>query len=215
MDDFTRRRLDPEAAAAIMRSAGVEPIEPYRNSQSPWQCCCLNCGQVVNPRIPPEPFSGRRLRPQAACHDHGAARPKELMRLGVPNVRSTECSELTAITAWKPASFGPPVLGWVCQHLGRLEPGQAPPSDGGQLGPQLDRGDGQSPAGQPDQAVEQLGRPRWPGALVILGAQSIPCAGLAWRRRCRSLGRSSPSPSARPRISLNADAGGAGRGARK
>ena len=44
------RRLDPEAAAAIMRSAGVEPIEPYRNSQLPWQCRCLTCGQVVNPR---------------------------------------------------------------------------------------------------------------------------------------------------------------------
>lgn len=44
------RRLDPEAAATVMRAAGVEPIEPYRNSQSPWRCRCLSCGREVTPR---------------------------------------------------------------------------------------------------------------------------------------------------------------------
>ena len=33
-----------------MRAAGVEPIEQYRNSQSPWPCRCLRCGQTVSPR---------------------------------------------------------------------------------------------------------------------------------------------------------------------
>ena len=49
-NDPMPRRLDHEAAAAIMRTAGVEPIEPYQNSQSPWQCRCLSCDRVVTPR---------------------------------------------------------------------------------------------------------------------------------------------------------------------
>jgi hypothetical protein len=45
------RRLDGEASAAIMRAAGVEPIEPYENSQSPWRCRCLACGHEVTPQF--------------------------------------------------------------------------------------------------------------------------------------------------------------------
>ncbi len=48
--DLMPKRLEPEAAAAVMRAAGVEPIEPYRNSQSPWRCRCLSCGREVAPR---------------------------------------------------------------------------------------------------------------------------------------------------------------------
>jgi hypothetical protein len=46
------RRLDHDAAAAIMRAAGVEPIELYPNSQSPWRCrCLLACGHEVTPQL--------------------------------------------------------------------------------------------------------------------------------------------------------------------
>jgi len=44
-------RFDHEAAAAIMRAAGVEPIEQYPNSQSPWRCQCLACGNEVTPQL--------------------------------------------------------------------------------------------------------------------------------------------------------------------
>ena len=30
---------------------GVEPIEPYPNSQSPWRCRCLACGHEVTPQL--------------------------------------------------------------------------------------------------------------------------------------------------------------------
>ena len=36
---------------AIIRAAGVELIEQYRNSQSPWRCRCLACGHEVIPQL--------------------------------------------------------------------------------------------------------------------------------------------------------------------
>lgn len=45
------RRIDPETAAAIMRQAGVEPIDPYPNSSAPWRCRCLACNHEVTPRL--------------------------------------------------------------------------------------------------------------------------------------------------------------------
>jgi hypothetical protein len=45
------RRLDPETAAAIMREAGVEPLDAYQNSYTPWRCRCRNCGHEVTPRF--------------------------------------------------------------------------------------------------------------------------------------------------------------------
>jgi hypothetical protein len=44
-------RLDDEAAAAIMREAGVEPAEPYTGSSAPWRCRCGTCGREVTPRL--------------------------------------------------------------------------------------------------------------------------------------------------------------------
>ena len=33
-----------------MRLAGLEPLEPYVNSQTPWRCRCHTCGNEVSPR---------------------------------------------------------------------------------------------------------------------------------------------------------------------
>ena len=33
-----------------MRAAGLEPLEPYRNSRAAWRCRCLSCGREVTPR---------------------------------------------------------------------------------------------------------------------------------------------------------------------
>ena len=41
--------LDPEDALQKMRDAGLEPIEPYINSKSPWRCIHKKCGREVSP----------------------------------------------------------------------------------------------------------------------------------------------------------------------
>ena len=40
-----------DSAIKIMRNSFLEPLEPYQNSKVPWKSKCLNCGEVVYPRI--------------------------------------------------------------------------------------------------------------------------------------------------------------------
>jgi recombinational DNA repair protein (RecF pathway) len=44
-------RHDPEAAAAVMRAAGLEPLEPYPGTAFPWKSRCSRCGAIVSPRL--------------------------------------------------------------------------------------------------------------------------------------------------------------------
>jgi hypothetical protein len=44
-----RVRLDPEAAASVMRAAGLEPLEPYPGSDRHWRCRHAACGREVTP----------------------------------------------------------------------------------------------------------------------------------------------------------------------
>lgn len=53
--------VDPEAAAKIMRSAGLAPVGEYPGSDVPWECLCLTCGGTVYPR-----YSGIR-QGQGGC----------------------------------------------------------------------------------------------------------------------------------------------------
>ncbi len=41
--------IKPGAAAALMRTAGLEPLEPYPGSLRPWKCRCAKCGRTVQP----------------------------------------------------------------------------------------------------------------------------------------------------------------------
>lgn len=41
----------PEDAVAMMRAAGLEPLEPYRNVDVPWRARCTVCGNEVAPRL--------------------------------------------------------------------------------------------------------------------------------------------------------------------
>ena len=43
-------RLDPQAAATVMRTAGLEPLETYPGAGAPWRCRCTKCGREVTPR---------------------------------------------------------------------------------------------------------------------------------------------------------------------
>lgn len=45
----TRKKVDREEAVKTMRAAGLEPIEPYSTSSTPWKCRCLGCGREVSP----------------------------------------------------------------------------------------------------------------------------------------------------------------------
>jgi len=44
-----KARLDPVEAVAVMRAAGLEPLEPYRSSVTKWRCRCMACGREVIP----------------------------------------------------------------------------------------------------------------------------------------------------------------------
>lgn len=44
-------RLDADAAAAVMRAAGLEPLVPYPTTLSPWPCRCTTCGRTVDPSL--------------------------------------------------------------------------------------------------------------------------------------------------------------------
>ena len=44
------RVVIPATAENVMRSAGLEPLEPYPGSAEPWKCQCARCGQESSPR---------------------------------------------------------------------------------------------------------------------------------------------------------------------
>src|SRR5712691_2918910 len=41
--------IKPDAAVALMNSAGLVPLEPYPGSIHPWKCRCTKCGRSVRP----------------------------------------------------------------------------------------------------------------------------------------------------------------------
>jgi len=41
--------IKPDAAAAAMRNAKLEPLEPYPGSLARWRCRCLKCNKIVSP----------------------------------------------------------------------------------------------------------------------------------------------------------------------
>jgi hypothetical protein len=45
------KKVDPAEAEAVMRSMGLEPLEPYGGTHVPWRCRCVRCGHEVTPRF--------------------------------------------------------------------------------------------------------------------------------------------------------------------
>ena len=45
------QKLDPKVARQKMLGAGIEPLEPYRNSTSPWRSKCLVCDEEISPTL--------------------------------------------------------------------------------------------------------------------------------------------------------------------
>lgn len=42
--------VKPEDAEELMRFNNLEPLEPYKNTMTPWKCKCMICGKLVTPR---------------------------------------------------------------------------------------------------------------------------------------------------------------------
>jgi hypothetical protein len=43
------KKIDPAAAAALMRAANLEPQVPFSSGKTPWRCRCTVCERVVTP----------------------------------------------------------------------------------------------------------------------------------------------------------------------
>lgn len=43
-------RVDAKDAESDMRAAGLEPLEPYVGTNTPWRCRCETCGREASPR---------------------------------------------------------------------------------------------------------------------------------------------------------------------
>lgn len=78
------RHIDPDHAIERMRAAGAEPLEPYLNADTPWRCRCLECGEIITPRL----SSMSRRKPCRQCgrkraaarNRHNAERAEAAMR---------------------------------------------------------------------------------------------------------------------------------------
>lgn len=62
------RRLSHDHATAIMRKAGLEPLDPYDGAMSPWRCRCTSCDNEVTPTFAHVQDRGRGCR---FCATHG------------------------------------------------------------------------------------------------------------------------------------------------
>lgn len=73
------QRIDPEVAAEAMRAAGYEPLIPYPGAGEKWECLCLGCGEIREPRY----SHLKRGTKCAVCTGnapYGDARATEIMR---------------------------------------------------------------------------------------------------------------------------------------
>ena len=69
------RRLSQVEAVVTMRAAGLQPLEPYQDSQSPWACRCTQCDSEVSPRY------NDVQQGQGGCWDCGVAARSDSQRI--------------------------------------------------------------------------------------------------------------------------------------
>ena len=46
-----KRRVDLDEVYKVMKRAQVQPVTPYKNTNTPWECICLKCKRKVYPRF--------------------------------------------------------------------------------------------------------------------------------------------------------------------
>jgi hypothetical protein len=47
----SRYRFSEEKAVAIMLKANLQPLKPYINALTKWECKCLKCGKITTPKL--------------------------------------------------------------------------------------------------------------------------------------------------------------------
>ncbi|AGI86419.1 hypothetical protein ACFU9O_13410 [Streptomyces albidoflavus] len=68
-------RIDPDTAAAVMRAAGLEPMEPYPGANVAWNCRCLKGAHGVAPT-----FTSVRTGTSSGCRHCGRTAAGERRR---------------------------------------------------------------------------------------------------------------------------------------
>lgn len=101
------RPLDPDEAAAAMRAAGLEPLEPYPGNHTPWLSVCLRCGAECSPRLANVKSRG------AGCRKCGRERTSDAQR-NDPDKAAAEMRSAGAEPLEPYASFNTP---WRCRCL--------------------------------------------------------------------------------------------------
>lgn len=94
-------------AIQMMQDSFLEPLEPYQNSKIPWKCKCLNCGEVVYPRI------GDIKKGGGGCRKCGTA--KTIEALTIPEEKAIAImleAKVKPLTPYKRAR-----LKWECECL--------------------------------------------------------------------------------------------------
>ncbi|MDA9918017.1 hypothetical protein N9D44_01760 [Pontimonas sp.] len=75
-----QRRVDPNDAGEVMRSFGLEPLEPYPGTpHAKWRCRCAKCGNVVTP-VWSHARHGRGICPHCSGNIVNVEQAVELMR---------------------------------------------------------------------------------------------------------------------------------------
>lgn len=46
-----KKKLSTSFALETMRQAGVEPLEPYKSTSTPWKSKCITCGEITSPSL--------------------------------------------------------------------------------------------------------------------------------------------------------------------
>ena len=153
------RRLQDANAEAVMRRAGLVPLEPYPGSKSLWLCECRKCGSRFSTRYE----RVRRNRPCKVCTQAEIARQAELVMMN---------AGVMPLTAY-PGSHVP----WSCRCL----------TCGKEVTPQhttVKQGQGacrycSKKAIDPDDAVRVMER------AGLEPIADFPGVGRPWRCRCR------------------------------
>ena len=101
------RRLDPEVAAAVMRAAGLEPLEPYPGAGVQWSALCLTCGGTTFSR-----YSYVR-RYGSGCASCGARRANAPRRLDPAKA----ASDMIAAGIQPLEPFQTVMTDWRCQCM--------------------------------------------------------------------------------------------------
>jgi hypothetical protein len=100
------RRIDPQVAEAMMISAGLQPLEPYKNAISDWKCKCLTCKKIVISRY-------NRIQQGSGC-------PLCAYKAGGLKIRNTEAKALEKLKEYNLEAIDPYEKSdtkWKCRCL--------------------------------------------------------------------------------------------------